>query len=135
MCPLLADTGHSGLSVPFSISKGLTGIFPYNSCTRLLSKLTSTVDKNRKSSFPLLALRHPPTLHDPSACSVNSNTASQQEALGQNRMGCPYESGMKAIEPFVNAFSFWSITQPPGLEGLPPFGNLKTPYPPNADDE
>ena len=42
----MADTGHSGPSVPFSVAKGLTGIFPYDSCTRLPSKLTSTVDKN-----------------------------------------------------------------------------------------
>jgi hypothetical protein len=55
LCPLLADTGHSELSVPFSISKGLTGIFPYDSYTRLPSKLTSTVDKNRKVRFSVLA--------------------------------------------------------------------------------
>ena len=42
----MADTGHSGTSVPFFISKSLTGIFPYDSCTPLSRKLTSTVEKN-----------------------------------------------------------------------------------------
>lgn len=46
-----ADTGYSGLSVPFCISKALTGIFPYDSCTRLPSKLTSTVAKTRNVRF------------------------------------------------------------------------------------
>jgi hypothetical protein len=58
---LTADTGNSGLSFPVSISKGLTGIFLYDSCTRLPSKLTSIVDKSR---FSVLAHLLDPFLYD-----------------------------------------------------------------------
>jgi hypothetical protein len=93
----MADTGHSGVSVPFSISKSLTGIFPYDSCTRLPSKLTSTGDKSRKVRSSVLA-------HDPKLCglilepvSPTSSQPFQKKDLGQNGI--------------VNLTDFWQTGQ------------------------